>query len=172
MPQWHLLTRVKIKTALSRFYLYVCRGRELNPRRHPLPKISLDYIISVLNKYGVGRFTPNKIGITPLRDSLYTFPTLAGLGSGLFFVFINTDLPRIHPIFQSALLRKAPKSLGMRSTTELPRQLLTFKTSSNISVFGLLFNHSIEQSRYPHPLINFGILKPNCCAILIGNEVR
>ena len=55
--------------------------------------------------------------------SLYTFSANFGpaeVGSGLFG-YIKPSFPRIHPVYHFALLRKAPKYLGQRSTNELPR---------------------------------------------------
>ncbi len=95
------------RTAYARLF-----QRRLGLYHHPASQAGL----------GVGRCLQEYCWDSPA--SLYTFrktDALSGLARDCSS--LRRSVPRIHPIFQSALLRKAPKSnySGRRSTNELTR---------------------------------------------------
>ena len=71
------------------------------------------------------------------------------------------DIPRIHPIFQSASRRKAPKSLGQRSTNELTRHKyyqykeLSYFTLIFLSLQSILFLNILPSFLRPDPLFQY-----------------
>lgn len=70
-----------------------------------------------------------QIRTTPRRDSLYTFPALAGLGSGLPRIWGSPNSPR----YSIRLTTKGCLSTGSCSTIELPRNIRTVKNYTHFS---------------------------------------
>lgn len=89
----------------------MCRGGESNTLRSPLPRQT--WTISspfVYNKHeGAGRLYGIIVGTHPLVSTPFKKlkPFLTWLG--IIFELTLKSFPRIHPVFQFAFQRKAPK---------------------------------------------------------------
>src|SRR3972149_6794137 len=81
---------------------------------------------------------------TPLRDSLYTFPDICrGLARDCL-TFIER-VPPNSPDLQHPLLDEGPKIPGMRSTTELPRQIFKMLPHNKQKRMFLQYAHAIPR---------------------------